>query len=83
MIVTRWWRQRVYYVAFAGELKHATVFCVPKVPCDGGDALKSPSQLNGIAPRRKTAPACSAAGKLQSSIPANRSLALPKFSSGL
>src|SRR5580692_3200286 len=63
MVVTRWWRQRVYYEAFAGELKHATDFCVPIVPCEGGDAVNSPNHLNGIALRRKTAPACSAAGK--------------------
>jgi inosine/xanthosine triphosphatase len=38
MLVAPWLRERVYYVAFAGEFKQTKSFCVPKVPCGSRDS---------------------------------------------
>src|SRR5271163_4665380 len=57
MLVTRWWRQRVYYVAFAGEFKQAKEFCVRIVPCEGRAATNVSSHARGIALRDQIASA--------------------------
>jgi inosine/xanthosine triphosphatase len=82
MLVAPRLRERVYYVAFAGEFKHAKRFCVPKVPCgSSGRALWTIRVRDRGSNRNRDNQVC-AEKQRQIFIPAGRSFASPKFSSG-
>ena len=53
-----WLRERIYYVAFAGEFKHAKVFCAPIVPSATMRAMPPSAKLSGrhCASIRETVP---------------------------
>jgi inosine/xanthosine triphosphatase len=82
MLVAARLRERVYYVAFAGEFKDAKSFCVLIVPCERCKAAYQQCYATAWCIGEKLCGPICARKYLQSSMPMSRSPVLAKISSG-